>query len=49
MVYDIMDWVNDKGDLHPMQVRHLLIQMAGVPNGAADTIPQSIADRNAPR
>lgn len=40
VVAEIMNWVELEGSLHPMQVRHLLTQMAGVPKGAADIIPQ---------
>lgn len=37
----IMKWTEYKpGALHPMEVSHLLNQMAGVPKGAANIIPQ---------
>lgn len=40
---EIMDWVQYEGSLHPMQVRHLLTQLAGVPKGAPDIISQKYA------
>jgi hypothetical protein len=40
LIAEIMDWVELKGTLHPMEVSHLLSNMAGVPKGAADIIPQ---------
>jgi hypothetical protein len=40
VVNEVMSWVEVKGTLHPMEVRHLLSQMAGVPKGAPDIISQ---------
>jgi len=37
---EIMSWADMKGVLHPMEVGHLLSQMAGVPKGAVSIIPQ---------
>jgi len=39
-VTEIMSWVEFKGVLHPMELSHLLNQLAGVPKGAATIIPQ---------
>ena len=41
---EIMDWAEARGTaLAPMEVAHLLEQMAGVPRGAANIIPQKYA------
>lgn len=40
VVDEVMSWVEYKGPLHPMEVSHLLSQMANVPKGAANIIPQ---------
>jgi len=39
-VTEVMDWVQYRGVLHPMEVNHLLNQLAGVPKGAANIISQ---------
>jgi hypothetical protein len=44
VVDEILDWEEQQGSpLHPAQVAHLLNQMANVPKGASEIIPQKYA------